>query len=44
MSQDPSGGAPAVPFAQPGNVSRKGVRLGEVRYGRAVPTVPAQTV
>lgn len=42
LIQDPSGGVTAVSFAHLGNVSRKGVRLGKVTYGGAVPVAWAQ--
>lgn len=37
----PSGGVTALPLAQLGDVSREGVRLGEVTYGGAGPGVLA---
>lgn len=41
LFQDPGGGDISVSFAHLGNVSRKGVRLGKVTYGGAVPVVLA---
>lgn len=41
LLQDPSGGEISISFAHLGNVSRKGVRLGKVTYGGAMPVVLA---
>lgn len=41
LFQDPSGGEISVSFAHLGNMPRKGVRLGKVTYGGAVPVVLA---